>query len=166
MRWAECTEGKCFINHGCKAMRIEVKFIKIVRRSLYKEALYDDKLPIYWKWRMYQCVVYETQPTILITINPNWRIMAVSRSTLGLLSVKYRDDWHKAFLTTVKLIILLRLTSTRGCSILGSLPVVTLIKHKYWKARMDQGCWLCAHKQHKIVRKTYIYKNKQALEII
>ena len=40
--------------------------------------------------------------------------------------VQWRGDWHKAFLATVENISLLWLTSTRGPSFLGSLPVATL----------------------------------------
>ena len=38
------------------------------------------------------------------------------------------------------------LTFSRGPSLLGSLPVATLVECKSWKSRMDQGLWSYAGK--------------------
>ena len=92
-------------------------------------------------------------------------------TTLNLLSVQWWEDWCKTFLTTVIHISLLWMTSTRGPSFLGSLPVATLVSlspgKRWWTNgqnprkgfnslfRVDcyQSCWLCAHK-HTLIHLT------------
>ena len=60
------------------------------------------------------------------SLDPLW-ILCYSHATshlypLNISTVKWQEDWRKAFLATVKHSTLLWMTSTQGPSFLGSLP--------------------------------------------